>query len=131
MKNFDNFYVDPLSITSELEHIGIEKEDVPDIDIMKIKDNEEAYKLLLNLYKTSSKECDRLMLENGNLKKEIERLKIGNTEKRNSVIALTIAELITSIGVGGIFTSHVIMSALVIICGLSLTAFALCLNFKK
>ncbi len=131
MKDSDIFYVDPLSITAELGDIGVDQGDIPGIDIMKIKDSEEAYKLLLNTYKTSSKECDRLMLENGNLKKEIVNLKIGNTEKRNSVIVLTIAELITSIGVGGIFTSHVIMSALVIICGLILTAFALYLNFKK
>lgn len=131
MKNFDDFPLDPLSITAELEHIGIEKDKMPDIDLMKIKENEEAFKLLLHAYKTSSRECDRLNAENKELKNEIIHLKIGNVEKKNAVVTLTIAEIITSIGLGGIFSSHILMSVLMILCGLSLTAYSLYLNFKK
>ena len=131
MKSFDDFPLDPLSTTAELEDIGIKEEDIPDIDLMKIKENEEAFKLLLHAYKTSSKECDRLNLENGKLRKEIENLKIGNSEKKNAVVTLTIAEIITSIGLGGIFSSHILMSVLMILCGLGLTTYSLYLNFKK
>ena len=131
MKDFDDFPLDPLSITAELEHIGIEKDKIPDIDLMKIKENEEAFKLLLHAYKTSGRECDRLNTENKELKNEIIHLKIGNAEKKNAVVTLTIAEIITSIGLGGIFSSHILMSVLMILCGLSLTAYSLYLNFKK
>lgn len=138
MKKSKTYNADPLEITAELENIGINRKEIPKVDMMKIKDSEEAYKLLLNSYKTSSRECERLNSENKKLKDiitelkdEITELKLVDRDKKHAVVILTFAEILTSVGIGGIFTSYLIMSLFMIFCGLSLTMYSLYLNFKK
>ena len=65
------------------------------------------------------------------LKHEINVLNKKSSERKNSVIILSIAEIITSIGVGGLFTSTPLPFLFVLFAGIIMTVLSLYLNFKK
>ncbi len=118
-------------ITAELPHIGIDSKKIPEVDPMKVRDNEESYIMLLNTMKTSSEAYQKATVKIERLNNRIKQLEIKNTEHKSSVIIMSIAEIVTAIGVGGIYTEYFKMSIVVIFLGIVLTILALYFNFKK
>lgn len=120
-----------LEITAELPHIGVVPDDIPKVDLEKIRKNEEAFFMLLNSMKASSaayQESNAKVIE---LNEKISQLEKKNSDRLNAIIIMTIAEIITSIGVGGMFTEYAIGFIFVVVAGIIMTALSLYLNFKK
>ncbi len=120
-----------LSVTATLPHIGIEEEKIPKTDPLKIKENDAAFSMLLNTLKTSSDAYEEAQIKIKMLENENRILDKKSSERKNSVIILSIAEIITSIGIGGLFTSIPWPFAFVLSAGIIMTILSLYLNFKK
>ena len=118
-------------ITAALPHIGIDVADIPKTNPMKIKDNEEAYAMLLNTLKTSTEAYEKSRGKILELEVQIRDLELKSTQRKCAIIIMTIAEIIISIGVGGLFTDYAVMSYFVIAAGVIMTILSLYLNFKK
>lgn len=123
--------MDKLGITAELPHIGIDSEDIPKVDLKKIRNNEEAFIRLLNSMKASSSAYEQANAKNIELNNKIKELELKNSDRKNSVIIMTVAEIITSIGVGGMFTEYAMAFLFVVLAGILMTILSLYLNFKK
>ena len=120
-----------LEITAELPHIGIDPDVIPNVDFEKIRKNEEAFIMLLNSMKASSSAYQESNAKVAELNEKIIQLEKKNSDRLNSVIIMTIAEIITSIGVGGMFTEYATGFMFIVLAGLIMTALSLYLNFKK
>lgn len=71
------------------------------------------------------------MQKNIELNNKIKELELKNSDRKNSVIIMTVAEIITSIGVGGMFTEYAMAFLFVVLAGILMTILSLYLNFKK
>ncbi|MBQ7133616.1 MAG: hypothetical protein IJO20_03880 [Ruminococcus sp.] len=123
--------MDNLEITAKLPHIGLDPDEIPKVDLEKIRNSEEAYLMLLNSMKISSNAYQDASTKVTELNEKIIQLEKKNSDRLNSVIIMTVAEIITSIGVGGMFTEYATGFIFVIFAGLIMTALSLYLNFKK
>ena len=128
-------YKEEFEITASFPAIGINKKP-PSVNYKDIRENEAAFNMLLNqvqetdrLYSMKVRELEEKNGEINSLKQEINTLNKKSSERKNSVIFLSIAEIITSIGVGGLFTSTPL--PFVLCAGIIMTALSLYLNFKK
>lgn len=120
-----------LSITAALPHIGIDEEKIPKVDLSKIKDNSEAYIMLLNTLKTSSDAYEAARTKIAELERENRKLEKRSEARKSSVIILTVAEVITSIGCSGLYADNPIPAIFVIVAGFLMTVLSLWLNFKS
>lgn len=120
-----------LEITAELPHIGLDPNDIPKVNFEKIRKNEEAFVMLLNSMKASSNAYQEASVKVTELNERIIQLEKKNLDRFTSVIIMTIAEIITSIGVGGMFTKYAVGFIFVVLAGLIMTTLSLYLNFKN
>lgn len=120
-----------MSITTTLPNLGINGNEIPQTDFSKIKDNEEAFSMLMNAMKASSEALEKARIKITEQEKEIHILDKKNLERKDSVIILSLAQIITSLGASGLFTNNPTPFFFVLAAGVSMTILSLFLNFKK
>lgn len=115
---------EPLFTTSVLPDLGIDADNIPVPSYEDIRRNKAAYLLFLHKVKEQG-------IVYQNAMRAVAQYKRKSKDRLLSVVLLTISEIITSIGISGLFTSEPLIFAYMLAAGIILTSLSLYLNFRK
>lgn len=96
-----------------------------------IRKSDVAFAMFINQLRERENFYQKAMETAAKAKEQLSEAELKSKDRRLAVIIMTIAEIITSIGVGGIFTRYAVGFIFVVLSGLILTTLSLYLNFKK
>lgn len=115
---------EPLYTTAVNLDFGLDINKISTPDYEEIRKNKTAYALFLCKVREQEIAYQNAMRAVANAKRKANDRKIA-------VIILTIAEIITAIGISGLFTNDSVIFAFVLLAGIIMTGLSLYLNFKK
>lgn len=130
-KKEENQESEPLYTTSVLPDLGIDAESIPVPDYEEIRKNKTAFLLFVHKVKEQGETYQRAMRTATEAKRKVAELERTANDRKSAVIIMTVAEIITAIGTGGLFTEYAAISWIVLAAGILLTVLSLYLNFKK
>lgn len=96
-----------------------------------IRENDTAFAMFINHIRERENFYQKAMETAAKANKKLSETEIKAKDRKLAVIIMTSAEIITSIGVGGLFTKYAPGFAVVVLVGIMMTALSLYLNFRK
>ncbi len=120
----DGSSAEPLYTTAVNLDFGLDINKISTPDYEEIRKNKTAYALFL--CKVREQE-----IAYQNAMRVIASAKRKANDRKIAVIILTIAEIITAIGISGLFTNDPVIFSFVLLAGVIMTGLSLYLNFKK
>ncbi len=100
-------------------------------NIEDIRENDVAFSMFINQLRESESFYQKAMDTAAKAKEKLREVEHKSKDRKLAVIIMTVAEIITSIGVGGIFTEQATGFNYVVLAGLIMTAISLYINFRK
>ena len=117
-------FTEPLYTTAVNLDLGLDVDKIPTPDYEEIRKNKAAYALFLRKVREQE-------IAYQNAMRVIASAKRKANDRKIAVIILTIAEIITAIGISGLFTNDPVIFVFVLLVGIIMTGLSLYLNFKK
>lgn len=117
--------------TAVLPDLGIDGENIPVPDYEDIRKNKTAYLLFIHKVKEQGEAYQKELQANEEAMQRIVELEKKAEYRKSAVIIMTAAELVTAVGVSGLFTNYPVPFGIVLSTGLLMTAVSLYLNFKN
>lgn len=109
----------------------IDSSDIPVQKIEDIRQNNTAFMMFINQVRDRDALYQKAMRSASDAKQKIAKLERKASDRKIAVIIMTVAEIIMSIGVSGLFTDYAHIFWIVLAGGVLLTAVSLYLNFKE
>lgn len=120
--DYKTYAIGSYESTALMSSLGIEVNDIPKVDISKIPQEAQAYNMLMNQFKSLDFEYQKAV-------SVIEEIRFQSENRKTATIVITIAEIITGIGVGNI-PSSMFVGLSTLFAGLLMTGLGLFLTFK-
>ncbi len=116
--------------TAILPDLNLEDEKMPPVKLKDIQENDAAFTMLVNLINSRDRIYSDVCRERDRLKEENTKLVEESKNRKTSTILITVANIITSIGVG--FLINNLPAAIVgMAAGITMNAVGLWLSFRR
>lgn len=109
----------------------IDTTSIGDLNIEDIRNNDIAFAMFVNRLRESENFYQKAMKAAAKAQAELKEVEQKSKDRKTAVILMTVAEIITSIGIGGMFTDYESIFMIVVFFGLIATAISLYFNFRK
>ena len=100
-------------------------------EIEDIRKSDTAFAMFINQIRERENLYQRAMHTAAKATKKLSKIEGKLKDRKLAVIIMTIAEIIISIGVGGMFTRYAIGFVFVVLVGIIMTILSLYINFRK